>query len=106
MAGDIPPTFRLSRQAIEDIDAIWDDVFERSLSISVADKVISKIYEAFELLGSHPKAGHSRDDLTDKPLKFWSVYRYLIVYVADATPTAIVAVIHGARDIPVLLEGL
>jgi plasmid stabilization system protein ParE len=98
------PTFKLSSPANRDIDAIWDAVFERSLSLDIADKVIAKIFEAFGLLSEHPQAGHTREDLTDKPLKFWSVYHYLIAYVPDASPTEIVAVIHGARDVPVLLE--
>jgi len=96
--------FRLSGPASRDIDEIWDDVFERSLSLEVADKVVAKIFEAFDLLGDHPQAGHMREDLTDKPLKFWSVYRYLIVYNPNASPIEIVAVFHGARDVPVLLD--
>lgn len=97
-------TYKLTGPASRDIDAIWDDVFERSQSIDTADKVVANIFQAFELLGNRPGAGHIREDLTDKPLKFWSVYQYLIAYIPDSDPIAIIAVIHGARDLPVLLE--
>ncbi|HEY3781070.1 MAG TPA: type II toxin-antitoxin system RelE/ParE family toxin [Fimbriimonadaceae bacterium] len=63
-----------------------------------------KLHAAFDLLAEHSQAGHIREDLTDKPLKFWAVYRYLIVYNPDSLPIEVVAVIHGARDLPVLLE--
>jgi antitoxin ParD1/3/4 len=98
------PKFRLSAPARDDIDSIWDDILERSASLSVADKVVAKIYEAFDLLGTYPEAGHMRTDLTDKPLKFWSVYHYLIAYSPQTSPIDIVAVIHSARDVPPLLE--
>jgi plasmid stabilization system protein ParE len=29
--------------------------------------------DAFDLLASRPGIGHVREDLTDRPLKFWSV---------------------------------
>jgi hypothetical protein len=32
------------------------------------------------LLGGTLAAGHYREDLTDPPLKFWTVFSYLIVY--------------------------
>jgi hypothetical protein len=30
--------------------------------------------------------GHIRDDLTDRRLKFWSVYSYLVVYEPESRP--------------------
>jgi plasmid stabilization system protein ParE len=102
--GQPARSFKLSGPAAQDIDEIWDFVFERSLSLDIADRVIAKIYEAIGCLGENPQSGHTRPDLTDKPLKFWSVYRYLIVYVPEASPKEIVAVVHGARDVPPLLE--
>jgi plasmid stabilization system protein ParE len=43
-------------------------------------------------------------DLTDRPVKFWSVYSYLVVYYRQANHS-IVAVLHGARDVERLLRG-
>lgn len=96
--------FRLSRTAEESLDAIWDDVFERSGSLRVSDRVLTKLLEAFDLLGEAPQAGHVREDLTDLPLKFWNVYQYLIAYQPDRSPIEIVAIIHGKRDVRALFE--
>ncbi len=48
--------------------------------------------------------GHTRVDLTVRPLKFWSVYSYLVVYDPTSTPLAVVAVLHGARDVENILK--
>ena len=65
-----------------------------------------KLHEAFDLLGEHFGAGNLREDLTNKPLKFWSAFCDLIVNKPDSSPIEIVAVIRGARDVPVLLGNL
>jgi plasmid stabilization system protein ParE len=49
-------------------------------SIDAAVKVVLALEDAFVLLASRPGVGHARQDLTDRPLKFWSVYACLVVY--------------------------
>jgi plasmid stabilization system protein ParE len=51
-----------------------------------------------------PGLGHRREDLTDRPLRFWTVDAYLVIYRAERTPIEIVAVTRGGRDIPRLLR--
>jgi toxin ParE1/3/4 len=63
------------------------------------------IDDAIGKLVVNPGIGHTRDDLTDRALKFWSVYSYLVVYDPESRPLTIVAVLHGARDIGELLKG-
>jgi plasmid stabilization system protein ParE len=48
--------------------------------------------------------GHKREDLTGLPLKFLSVYAYLVVYDPASRPLTIVAVLHSARDTQRLLR--
>jgi toxin ParE1/3/4 len=62
------------------------------------------IYDAVGRLAETPGIGHTRQDLTDRPVKFWSVYSYLIVYDSESRPLTIVAVLHGARDVEQLLK--
>jgi len=38
--------------------------------------------------------------VTDKPVRFWSVYKYLIVYRPERKPLEILRIIHGMRDLP------
>lgn len=72
-------------------------------SESAAVRVRDAIYDAVALLAERPGIGHTREDLTDRPVKFWSVYSYLIVYEPESKPLRIIAVLHGARDVGALL---
>jgi plasmid stabilization system protein ParE len=73
-------------------------------SESAAVRVRHAIYDAVGKLADRPGIGHTREDLTDRPLKFWTVYSYLLVYDPLSRPLTIVAVLHGARDVERLLK--
>ena len=94
--------YRLTERAEADVEAIAD--FIAADSIDAAVKVVLALEEAFVLLASRPGVGHARDDLTDRPLKFWSVYSYLVVYDPAGDTLTIVAVLHGARDVAQILK--
>ena len=55
-------------------------------------------------LAEHPGIGHRREDLTDKPVRFYPVYSFLIIYDPASYPLAIVRVLRGAQDIVTILE--
>lgn len=74
-------------------------------SVDAALKVYDALEEAFDLLAERPGIGHTREDLTDRPLKFWSV-SYLVVYDPSRIPLTVVAVLHGARDVEQLLKNV
>ncbi len=63
-----------------------------------------EIHEAILRVILMPTLGHLREDLTDEPLRFWSVRRYLIVYRPDADPLEIVRVLSAYRDVKKLLQ--
>jgi plasmid stabilization system protein ParE len=69
-------------------------------------KVVLALEDAFGLLASRPGIGHVRQDLTERPVKFWSVYSYLVVYDPAGDPLTIVAVLHGARNVAEILKEL
>lgn len=49
------------------------------------------------------RRGHKREDLTDKPVRFWPFKRrYLIIYI-DHSLIEIVRILSGYRDIAGLL---
>ena len=73
-------------------------------NLDAADRVIDTLFAAFERLAAMPGLGHRREDLTDRPLRFWTVDAYLVIYRAEQTPIEIVAVTRGGRDIPRLLR--
>lgn len=55
--------------------------------------------KAIQLLADTPGVGHVRRDLTDRPVLFWPVGRYLLIYRADRQPIEIVRVVSAYRDV-------
>ncbi len=94
-------SFTLSPQAFLDIDEIWEFIAKDDMD--AADRVRDEIFEAFGKLADMPGMGHLREDLAREPLRFWSVYSYLIIYRPESRPMEIVRVLHGARDVQRLL---
>jgi plasmid stabilization system protein ParE len=68
-------------------------------------KVVDALDDAMQLLADNPGMGHFRPDLTPQDVRFWSVFRYLVIYRPDTKPLEIVRVLHGKRDVRRLLEG-
>jgi plasmid stabilization system protein ParE len=68
-------------------------------NVSAADRVIEEIREAINMLARIPELGHRRKDLTSKPVRFWPVYSYLIIYDPATQPLEIVRILSGYRDV-------
>ena len=95
--------YRLSPEAKEDLRHIRGYLVSQGGN-RLARYVLQEISAAFRLLASHPEAGHFRRDLTPLPVKFWTVFSYLIVYDPSARPLAIVRVLHGRREVETILH--
>jgi plasmid stabilization system protein ParE len=63
-----------------------------------------RFVNAFRLLAKRPEPGHTREDLLPSPIRFWPVDAYLILYLPARTPIEILAVVHGARDVPAIVN--
>jgi antitoxin ParD1/3/4 len=95
----------LTPLAKADIFVIWAYIAENSET--AADRVEQAIYDACAFLAAGPQHGHTRRDLTTRPLRFWTLTRYPnynVVYRPDTAPLQIVAVLHGKRNIRRLLR--
>ena len=92
----------LSEAALADLDEIW--LYIATDNVRAADRVIDKIYETTYLLAENPGMGHKREDLTDKPVRFWNVYNYLIIYKAETRPIEIARVLNASRDVESILR--
>ena len=66
-------------------------------------KVVDALDEAMQLLAGNPMIGHMRRDLAGDDVRFWSVFKYLIVYHPETKPLQVVRVVHGRRDLKALL---
>jgi antitoxin ParD1/3/4/toxin ParE1/3/4 len=92
--------FKLSPEAAKDIREIW--AYTAVESIKAARRLRLQIFDACQTIANNPGIGHRREDLSEKPVLFWPVGSYLIIYAARK-PVEIVRVLHGARDITWLL---
>src|SRR5438874_990150 len=95
--------YELTTEAQQDLDAIGSYIASEA-STERAVQVLENFGLAFQRLGEMPGLGHVREELLDQRFRFWSVYSYLIVYRADLQPIRIVAIVHGARDLPAFFE--
>ena len=95
--------FVLSPEAEEDVWSIWQYLAQEA-GLEVADRIEATLFAKIEFLASMPGIGHWRHDLTDEPVKFFSVYSYLIVYRPNTEPLQVIAILHGRRDIESLLR--
>jgi toxin ParE1/3/4 len=95
--------FVLAPEAALDLVQIWRYIRNKA-SLEIADRVESAIREKIGYLAGTPGAGHWRKDLTDEPVKFFPIYSYLIIYRPETSPLQIVAILHGRRDVEVLLR--
>jgi plasmid stabilization system protein ParE len=94
--------YLLSPEAFEDLQLIWD--FIAADNVRSADRVLDELFDTFEKLAQWPRQGHTRTDLTDRDVRFWPVGSYLVVYRENDAPLQIVAVLHGARDVPTIIR--
>ena len=97
------PRFVLAPDAALDLVRIWRYI-KNNISLEVADRVETAIREKISYLAANPGAGHWRKDLTDEPVKFFSIYAYLIVYRPEKIPVQVVAILHGRRDVEQILK--
>ncbi len=90
------PGFVLHPEAYADLDEIWEYIAADRLD--AADRVLEEIYAAIRSLVSFPHQGHTRTDLTERPLRFHSLRDYVIAYAPDEKPLAVIAILHGRRN--------
>jgi plasmid stabilization system protein ParE len=94
--------FFLTPAARADLNEISDYISKDNPH--AANRVVDELRAAMRKLAERPEMGHLRRDLADEPLRFWSVYSYLIIYRPEARPLQIVRVLHGSRDVRGILE--
>jgi plasmid stabilization system protein ParE len=94
--------FFYSPEARLDLLEIWEYIAQDS--VDDADRVEREIQQIIARLAGNPEMGHLRRDLTSKPVRFWPLYSYLIIYDPAARPLEIVRILSGYRDVAALLK--
>ena len=96
-------SFHLVREAELDLDSILEHIALNSLDSAL--KVHERFLEVFQLLAENPDAGHCRKDLTARPIRFFPVYSYLVVYLSDTSPIEVVRIFGSSQDVKTILGG-
>jgi len=66
--------------------------------------MLVEFVESFRFLVRTPGAGHKREDLAqDRPILFWPMRDYLILYKPSTDPLQILMIIRGSRDLPKII---
>ena len=91
------PGYRLAYQARRDLDDIFDHI--AGDSIGSALRVLDRFESTFKLLAESPRIGYQRTDVTSRPVRFFPVYSYLVVYLFDDVELRVVRVLSMARDL-------
>jgi antitoxin ParD1/3/4/toxin ParE1/3/4 len=89
-------------EAACDLSGIVHAVGLRSIANSLT--LGRKLRNAMRMIARSPGIGRLRTDLAKEPLRCWGVHPYLIFYRPDTRPVEIVAVVHGARDLPAFFK--
>lgn len=95
--------YSLTANAQLDLVRIRDYYLEKAGS-RTARRILTEYVEAFRLLAATPGAGHARSDLAgSRPIRFWAVREYLILYRPETQPLQILTIVHGNRDVPTII---
>jgi toxin ParE1/3/4 len=101
-------TLRVRPEADRDTD-LAADFYAREADIDVALQFLAAVDQAYQRLVEHPHIGTSVKAFEPRlaDLRFWLVpgfESYLVFYVPSPGVVEVVRVLHGARDLPRLLE--
>ena len=95
--------YLLAPEAARDLAQIWRHLKQAS-SEDTADRVESVIRSKIAALASSPHMGHWRRDLTTAQVRFFLVFSYFIVYRPETKPLQVVSILHGSRDVALILD--
>jgi len=85
-----------------DLISIVDYIMDESTTSAL--RVQERFLEIFSLIGENPNVGHLREDLTTRPVRFFPVFSYLVIYLPDTNPVQIVRVLGAAQDVKNILN--
>ena len=95
--------YEVSAEAQNDLYEIW--CWIAADSVDLANRIEGEFHDLFASLGRMPGQGSVRKDLTKRPVRFFSMYSFLVVYQLDTRPIRIMAVLRGRRNVKRILRG-
>lgn len=93
--------FRISTQAAQDIENIWEYVAPNNLK--AANRLFDTLRESFPKLAKFPQMGRERTELAPF-LRSFPVKNYLIFYRPIDEGIEIARILHGSQDIETIFQ--
>ena len=94
----------LTPAAQEDLVAIRD-YYLKEAGYRIARQMLVEFTKAFQLIARTPGIGHTRKDLAgDRPVLFWPMRDFLIIYRSTTKRVEIVTIVRASRDIAEVLN--
>ncbi len=75
VAARMKPAYEVSAEAQQDLFEIWRRIAEDS--VDMADRINAEFHAKFLALAETPRMGHSRKDLTLRPVLFFPLHSFL-----------------------------
>jgi antitoxin ParD1/3/4/toxin ParE1/3/4 len=75
---------------------IWRRIAEDS--VDLANRIDGEFHRLFASLARAPGQGHARKELARRPILFFPLYSFLVVYQPGVQPLRILAVLRGTRN--------
>ena len=94
--------YQVSPEAQDDLFEIWRKI--AADSVELANRIETEFYSLFESLARMPGQGHTRKNLTKRPVLFFPLYSFLVVYQPETTPIRIMAVLRARRNVKRVLK--
>lgn len=98
----ISSLYDVSREAQNDLFEIWTRIAHDS--VELAGRIDREFHDLFASLARTPRLGHVRTDLTKRPVLFFPLYSFLVIYQPGVKPIRILAVIRGRRNVKKILQ--
>ncbi len=96
--------YSLTASAQEDLRGIRD-YYLREAGYRIARQMTSEFVAAFRTIARNHDIGHKREDLAEtRPILFWPMRDYLILYRTTEASLVIVMIARGSRDIARLIR--
>ncbi|NOX59406.1 MAG: type II toxin-antitoxin system RelE/ParE family toxin [Planctomycetes bacterium] len=96
-------SYTVTETAEGELDAILDYIADRD-GLERALRVYNRFEEAFAKLSQTPGMGATRRHLTGDLVRWWPVFKFLVVYEADDAGITILRIVHGARYLEALFD--
>jgi plasmid stabilization system protein ParE len=94
--------YRVARSALRDIDEIASQLEQYNPTSAI--RFVESLNGVFSLLSDRPNIGHSRPDLTDRPVRFWTALRRYAVIYRTGPPVTIIHVRDWRRNPSTLFD--